>query len=220
MKTILTQLSQGLAWTGDLRTDATSLLVHKGYTNTADHCIAVATQARQIAESFGVDPWRAQAACWLHDVSAIIPTQQRLLVARQWGLEILPAEESAPMLLHQKLSAVIAKDLFDIQDEGVLSAIRCHTTLKAHASLLDKVVFIADKIAWDQPDKPPYQHELATALTDSLDSAVLCYLDYLWQRRDKLAAVHPWFVDAYRELATSCRASADRGHRAAHRRQT
>ena len=219
MTAMLAQFTQGLVWTGDLRTDVVALLDHSGYTHTAEHCLAVATQAKQLATQFGADPNLAEAAGWLHDVSALIPTAQRLAVARQWKLEVLPAEERAPMLLHQKLSTVIARELFDISDRVVLNAIECHTTLKADASLLDKVVFIADKVAWDQPGTPTYQREVNAALTDSLDKAVFCYLDHLWQRRKELAAVHPWLVDAHRELATSYRASLDPGHPAAHRPQ-
>jgi len=203
MNEILSQLSHGLGWTGDLRTDVIAFLTQNGYTNTARHCTAVAAQARILAERFGADPQRAQAAGWLHDVSAILPVSQRLDTARQWGLGILPAEEAAPMLLHQRLSAVIAQDLFGVADHQVLGAIGCHTTLKAHASLLDKVVFVADKIAWDQPGTPPYLPDLKQALTHSLDKAVLCYLNHLWQRRKELAAIHPWFVDAHRELQQS-----------------
>jgi predicted HD superfamily hydrolase involved in NAD metabolism len=200
MKEILKQLSQGLVWTGDLRTDALTFLSHNGYTNTAAHCTAVAAQARKLAEQFGADIQQAQAAGWLHDISAILPVPRRLSTARRWGLEILPAEEAAPMLLHQKLSAVIAQDLFGVADRCVFDAIRCHTTLRANASLLDKIVFVADKIAWDQPGTPPYQRKLARALTHSLDKATLCYLDHLWQQRETLAAIHPWFVDAYHDL--------------------
>ena len=203
MNEILSQLSHGLRRTRDLHMDMVAFLILYGYTNTANHCTAVAAQARVLAEQFGADPRRAQAAGWLHDISAILPVAQRLDTARQWGLEILPAEEAAPMLLHQRLSAVIAQDLFNVVDHSVLSAIGCHTTLKAHASLLDKVVFVADKIAWDQQGTPPYLLELSNTLIHSLDKAVLCYLDHLWQRREELAAIHPWFVDAHRELQQS-----------------
>jgi len=88
----------------------------------------------------------------------------------------------------------------------ILSAIGCHTTLKADASLLDKVVFIADKIAWDQPGEPPYWAELQQALDRSLDHAVFCYLDYLWQRRATLRVVHPWLVAAHQQLQALCSA--------------
>jgi HD superfamily phosphohydrolase YqeK len=96
---------------------------------------------------------------------------------------------------------VIARDVFAVRDSAVLSAIECHTTLKSGASVLDKVVFLADKIAWDQPGTPPYIVQLTQALDRSLDKAVWVYLDHLWQRRATLQAIHPWFVRAYRELS-------------------
>jgi HD superfamily phosphohydrolase YqeK len=105
-----------------------------------------------------------------------------------------------PMILHQKLSVVIASDIFGVTDEAVLSAIGCHTTLKANASPLDKVVFIADKIAWDQPYTAPFLEGVLASLEQSLDQAVLHYLHYLWQQRDTIPVIHPWFVAAYEQL--------------------
>ena len=104
------------------------------------------------------------------------------------------------MIIHQKLSVVLAHDIFGVTAPDTLSAIGCHTTLKANASLLDKVVFIADKIAWDQSGEPPYWVELQLALDHSLNHAAFCYLDYLWQRRVTLRVVHPWLVAAHQEL--------------------
>jgi len=66
-------------------------------------------------------------------------------------------------------------------------------------------LFIADKIARDLPGTPPYQREVAQALTHSLDRAVLAYLEHLWRQRETLAAVHPWLIDAYQELEPSAK---------------
>ena len=103
-------------------------------------------------------------------------------------------------MLHQKLSAVMAREIFGIADEPLLSAIGCHTTLKANASALDKVVFLADKLRWDQAGDPPYLATLRTACGQSLNRGAACYLDYLWQQRSRLPVVHPWFVEAYHQL--------------------
>ena len=83
----------------------------------------------------------------------------------------------------------------------MLSATGCHTTLKADASGLDKVVFVADKIAWDQPGTPPWLDALTRALDVSLDAAALVYLDYLWERRAQLLVVHPWFIAARAQIS-------------------
>lgn len=104
---------------------------------------------------------------------------------------MLPEEARAPIVLHQKLSATIARDAFGISDAAVLSAIGCHTTLKPDPSLLDTVVFVADKIAWDGQGNPPYLADLLAAL---------CYLEYLWARRATIPVVHPWFAAAYQQF--------------------
>jgi len=72
---------------------------------------------------------------------------------------------------------------------------------RGNPTLLDKVVFLADKIAWDQDGSPPYLTEIITAMDVSLDNAVLEYLNYLWERRNQIKVIHPWLVEA-REFLT------------------
>ncbi|MCU0504056.1 MAG: HD domain-containing protein [Anaerolineae bacterium] len=98
---------------------------------------------------FGGNAHQAETAGWLHDISAIVPAAQRIEYTQQWGIAVFPEEAAAPMLLHQRQSAVLAAELFGVSDAAVLSAIGCHTTLKASPTTLDKIVFLADKVAWD-----------------------------------------------------------------------
>lgn len=202
MDALCAGLTNGIRLTGHIPDDAAALLNAHGRAETAVHCANVAGEARRLAARFGADERQAKIAGWLHDISAVIPTGQRIQYARQWGIDVLPEEAAAPMLLHQKQSAVLAAEAFGITDAAVLSAIGCHTTLKGSPSELDKVVFLADKIAWDGAGAPPYQEAILTAVEMSLDEACWCYLDYLWSQRATLFAVHPWFVTAYRELST------------------
>ncbi len=183
-------------------------LSERNHAFTAIHCRAVAEQARALALRFGVDADKAYAAGLLHDISAVIPNAERLARARAWGIDILPEERIAPMILHQKLSAIMAQRQFGVEDADVLSAIGCHTTLKPDASPLDKVVFVADKIAWDRPGEPPWRDELTRALDVSLDAAALAYLDYLWERREQLWVIHPWFVAARAQIQRHLRVNS------------
>jgi len=199
---VLDPYAAGTWLTGDVATDAVRLLTDRGRADTAEHCRRVAGEAARLARRWGVDEARAAAGGWLHDVSAIVPDDDRLAVAEALGLEVLDAERVAPMLLHQKLSAVIAHELFLVSDPSILGAIGCHTTLRAGSSDLDKIVFVADKIAWDQPGSPPYIAAIRLAVEQSLDRAAHCYLDYLWRRRDTLPVFHPWAVEAYCELSS------------------
>ena len=197
----LDKLRQNFVFSGDMATDARAFLEQHGYPKTAAHVADVAAEAGRLAERYGAAVQAAQVAGWLHDISAVVPNSERIAAAYEWGIEVLPEEDILPMILHQKLSVVIARELFHVQDADILSAIGCHTTLKAGASLLDKVVFVADKIAWDQPGTPPYYDDIVAALDVSIDKAAFVYADYLWQMRDQLKVLHPWAREAYLELA-------------------
>ena len=202
MHPILLDLIDDFQTGGDLQKDVTTFLIHHDCPKTAAHCMEVGEIAASLAARFNVDEGAAQQAGWLHDISAVFPNSERLEISRALGIAILPEEEKEPLLLHQKLSVVIAEEVFKIRDEGVLSAIGCHTTLKAQASELDKVVFVADKLARDQKRKriPPFKERLEEALEVSLDKAVWAYQDYLWHS-GKMRVVHPWLRESYVELS-------------------
>lgn len=191
-----------VAFSGELAKDVTAVLTHHQLPKVAAHVSRVAQEAKRLAIQFGADPIGAETAGWLHDISAVVPNEARVDLCRAFGIPVLPGEADFPMILHQKLSAVVAREVFGVMEPAVLSAIGCHTTLKAGASLLDKIVFVADKIKWDQPGKPPYLAEIETAVTHSLDDACRVYLNYLWQQRSSLRTVHPWFLAAYEELGS------------------
>lgn len=198
---IIDDLLVGVTLTGSISTDVPAFLTQHGCASTAAHCAAVAGEARRLAIRTQTDPDRAEIAGWLHDVSAIFPSPERALIARQLEVEVLPEEDIFPMILHQKLSVVLGRAIFGVQDEGILSAVGCHTTLKRDASPLDKVVFVADKIAWDQTGQAPYLADLLAALDQSIDHAALVYLRTLWEQRAALKVVHPWMVAAYEQLS-------------------
>jgi predicted HD superfamily hydrolase involved in NAD metabolism len=201
MDTKLSQLASQLSFQGDLQQDVVQFLTHHGFPKTVGHSARVAAEAKRIAALYELDPEQAAKAAWLHDISTVIPNNERIAFAEELGIEVLEEERKLPMIIHQKLSVAIAQELFKISDEGVLSAIGCHTTLKAGASPLDAAVFVADKIAWDQEGDPPYLSEILAALQRSLDQASFCYLDYLWQRQAELVVLHPWAAEAHIEIA-------------------
>jgi predicted HD superfamily hydrolase involved in NAD metabolism len=189
--------------TGTLRERSAAFLRASGHAETATHCGRVAVEARRIARRFGLDGDAAEAAGLLHDVSAVIPNGERVRMAEELGLTILDAERTLPMIVHQRLSEVMASALFGVEDPAVLSAIGCHTTLKRDASALDRAVFVADKIKWDQPGVPPYLDAIVAASARTLEAGAFCYLDYLFNRSTDLKVVHPWAWDAYEQLRES-----------------
>jgi predicted HD superfamily hydrolase involved in NAD metabolism len=201
MNALLAELAAGLPLTGDIARDAAALFASHQCRHTTGHSARVAAAARGLAERCGADPWAAATAGWLHDISTVIPNAERIGYAEAWGLVVLPEERQVPMIVHQKLSAYMARHLFEVADEAVLRAIECHTTLRAGASTMDKVVFIADKLKWDGEGDPPYLAGLEAALEQSVEAAAAWFVAYLWERRDTLLVIHPWLADAYRDVS-------------------
>ncbi len=149
------------------------------HAETAVHNLAVAQEAKGLAERFQVNAEKAYSAGLLHDVSVVIPNDQRI------ALQI----------------ALLAKTVFQVSDPEILSAISCHTTLKAQYSRLDLILFLADKIKWDRKDQAPFLTGLLERLDDSLESAAGYYMDWLFA--GDLVVPHPWAVAAKAKLANT-----------------
>jgi len=182
---------------GNLRDDIYNFLVINGCPKTAEHCVRVGKEARKIAEKYDANKDSAEIAGYLHDISAVFSNDVRIQVSLDLGIEVLPEEETFPMIIHQKISKEMARDLFNIKDNEILNAIGCHTTLKRNSTLLDKVLFVADKIEWDQSGKPPYLDQITQQLDHSLNHAAFEYINFLWKQRESLRVIHPWLRDAY-----------------------
>ena len=181
-----------------LKNEIKQYLVSKNCEKTYYHCMEVGEYAYQLGEKYLTSPEKVSIAGYLHDISAIYPNNQRISVAQKYGIELNEAEMAFPMIIHQKISKSIAKMDFGNEDNEILSAIECHTTLKKNYSDIDLVLFVADKIKWDQEGKPPYLDGLLQALNCSLENAAYFYIDYILKHDIKV--VHPWLWDAYNQL--------------------
>ncbi|NSR77851.1 HD domain-containing protein [Enterococcus faecalis] len=181
-----------------LKNEIKQYLVSKNCEKTYYHCMEVGEYAYQLGEKYLTSPEKVSIAGYLHDISAVYPNNQRISVAQKYGIELNEAEMAFPMIIHQKISKSIAKMDFGIEDNEILSAIECHTTLKKNYSDIDLVLFVADKIKWDQEGKPPYLDGLLQALNCSLENAAYFYIDYI--SKHDIKVVHPWLWDAYNQL--------------------
>lgn len=201
MHVIFEEITKNFKKKNILHKDVANLLEMHGCLDTIKHVSAVADEAKKLAFRFNENQEDAFSAGWLHDISAIFPDEDKLRVATELGIDVLSEEKNCPNILHQKISEVMAKEIFEITNQNILSAIGCHTTLKENASTFDKIVFISDKIKWDKEYSAPYLDAVLKALEISLAEACFCYLNYLWRKKESIAVVHPWMEAAYKQLA-------------------
>lgn len=170
--------------------------------NTLKHVEAVSDTAIWLAKLYNLDIKKVTLAALLHDISAIMTPQEMYETAGSHNLEIDPAEERYHFLLHQRISKIIAKEAFGIDDKEILDAVECHTTLKKNAGIYDKVIFLADKISWDQKGSPPYYDILKSKAAESLDEACCFFMKYQFDN-GLLLMPHKWLIEAYEDLKAS-----------------
>jgi len=181
-------------FTGDIKKDVEALLNLNSKSKTFEHVKAVAEANIKIAEQYNLDKNICELSGYLHDISAVMPYKSMMEYAVEHNWHIYEAEKRFPILLHQRISKVIAEEDFNITDERILSAVECHTTLKATPSDYDMALMIADKLAWDQDGLPPFYDIISEALKQSLEAANLAYMDYIVEHK-MIYYPHTWFED-------------------------
>lgn len=136
-----------------------------------DHSLRVSETSRILAVRWGVDPERAALAGLVHDYARDLPTSQMLVLASQFGVPVDEVEVSHPVLLHGPVGACLVKKELGVTEEGVLAAIRLHTTGGPSMTPLEKVLYVADYI---EPGRDlPHIDWARRASMHDLDVAVL-----------------------------------------------
>ncbi len=182
-------------FTGDIQKDAETLMQQNGKPKTFEHMLSVAEVSVSLAKRFKLNEEKCRLAAVLHDVSAVMRPSDMLKYVKACGQAVCEAEERFPFLLHQRLSRNIAESYFSVIDLDVLSAVECHTTLKREASPYDMILFIADKLAWDQEGTPPFCDAVHAALDISLEKACYVYMEYM-EESGKLLCPHTNWIAA------------------------
>ena len=100
------------------------------------HTMGVVRTAAALAARWGVDPQAARTAALLHDCAKYLDPVM---------LEVLGGDDTGiASVQHAFAGAVVAKNVYDVQDEAVLRAIRLHSTGDAGMTMLDKATYLAD----------------------------------------------------------------------------
>lgn len=108
------------------------------------HTLNVRRMAVKLAKRWGADPEKAALAALLHDTAKELPREEMLQILNDNAIMAENAQNRPSPVWHGICAAILAQTQWGVEDEEVLSAIRCHTTGKPGMSLLGEIVFLAD----------------------------------------------------------------------------
>ena len=168
-----------------------------------EHTLGVADMCVILAESYGCDKDKAYLAGLLHDCAKCLPKEELLSLIKE-NADVLHIEECEyinPKTFHAPAGAIIASRRYQISDAEILNSIRWHTLGKVDMSLLEKIIYLADKIEHrTRPEscRKPIEDAL---VENGLDAAILqTYKATIKSLVDRDLAICCQTIDVYNNL--------------------
>ncbi len=159
------------------------------------HTINVAILAARYAMIHGADVDKALIAGLMHDCAKELPEEEQKKMAFELSGDLF----DDPNLYHSPAGAVFASKKFGIEDQEILDAITYHTTGRGNMSLLEKCVFLADKL---EPARTygDLRVRREVALVDIDASIILGHASLLKKFEAKNRKLHPLTAEFVEDL--------------------
>ena len=134
------------------------------------HVQGTETEARKLAQRWGVDVADAAEAAVVHDITKKLTYEEQLCLCEKYGIILDDCQRESEKLLHSLTGGPFAAELFGIP-EHIVQAVRWHTTGRPAMTDLERVVYLADYI---EPNRHGFSGltELRQAAYEDLDAAM------------------------------------------------
>lgn len=167
------------------------------------HVLGVVETAKMLANLYNEDIEKAKIASVLHDIAREYTIDEMERLCAYYGYKLEDNIIKDPALLHSKIGAILAKDVYGICDCDILNAISYHTTGRRNMTMLEKIVFIADyiepsrnfeglenirKLAFRDVDRAVFE-ALENSIKHLIDKKSFIHMDTLDARNDLLIKI-------------------------------
>lgn len=116
-----------------------------------EHSFSVANLSYQIAKNNRLDAFKAYQAGLIHDIAKGLSDEDTEKMMKKYFPEEFKLVDK--WAYHQFLATIIAKNIFKIEDDEIIKAIKYHATGYSNLSALAMVIYASDKIdpirGWD-----------------------------------------------------------------------
>ena len=160
------------------------------------HSLNVSKCAVKLSEIYKCDKQKAEIAGLVHDCAKYFTDEQIEDCVRKFNIELDSLEVNNIALSHSVIGSYVAKEVFNIDDEEIINAIKYHTTGRENMSLLEKIIYMADLI--EEGRKFPRVEELRElTFSGKLEEAlILSFNNTIKFVIDNDQLIHPRTVSA------------------------
>lgn len=169
------------------------------------HTLGVMEETIELAKRYNADVKKAEIAGLLHDNAKCMAKED----LRKFISENLPDLDKNELknykTLHAPVGAYFAKEKFKISDPEIISAIRWHTLGRVNMTLLEKIVFLADKIEKNTRDIE-YRNQIIKILDENegelgLNKALFrCFIETVKSLAERKLYICTTTIDVYNWL--------------------
>lgn len=166
------------------------------------HSLGAQETAVSLAKRFGADVEKASLAALVHDCAKCIPNDELYKLIEENNIPVTEMELLSVKTLHSPVGAWLAEQKFGITDKQVLSAIRYHTIGRVGMDIIEKIVFLSDKVEAKTRNKN-FRSKVLDLLekTGDIDSAILaCYEATIRRLLERKMIFNPQTVEVYNSL--------------------
>jgi len=163
--------------------------------NRYEHSLRVADYCKRLAKIYNADENKAYLSGLVHDCAKNM--EEYYMLNNKVNSDIIfdTEEKNNPKIQHGPIGSVVCKNIYGIVDDEILSGVRYHTTAKENMSMIEKILFISDKI---EPNRKYDTVEELRKLADyNIDEAIIKFLndsfDYLEKKSER---IHPLSIRA------------------------
>lgn len=136
------------------------------------HSLRVAEEAKKLAHLYHVNEEQAYVAGLVHDVAKEFGEEENRFWIEKYHLSAELLNPEFHKILHAEVGAVVAFELYGVDEES-MQAVRYHTVGSVNMTLLDKIIFVADKIESGKK-YPGIEEERLLAYQDIDAALMLC----------------------------------------------
>lgn len=166
-----------------------------------EHSIGVMEKAIELAEVFGEDKEKAAYTALVHDIAKEMTVEELINYAIENNITLSEDDKMCTSVLHGIIGADIVKKKYGFTDE-MCNAIYYHTTGRANMTMLEKIVYVADKCE-ERTRKSEHANTLRKIAKErGLDEAILFVMDdwTLPKAIEEKKIIHPNSIHARNDI--------------------